>query len=282
MMSARRSARRIVKRAVGRRVATATWAACGAAVVAAQIHATGLDAQSLSRGATAAVWRHDVVRAYPHDQEAFTQGLVFRDGVLFESTGLNGQSSLRRVDLATGRVARRISVDRRYFAEGLAAWGPNLVQLTWETGVAFVYDRATFALLRTFTYQGEGWGLSDDGRQLVMSDGSSTLRFLDPATFAVTRRVTVLDGARPIDHLNELEVVDGLIFANVWLTDRIAIIDPADGRVVGWLDLANLVPAGASGNAVLNGIAYDSGAKRLFVTGKLWPKLYEIRVHRPS
>jgi glutamine cyclotransferase len=173
-------------------------------------------------------------------------------------------------------------VDRRYFAEGLAAWGPNLVQLTWETGIALVYDRATFKLLRTFTYQGEGWGLADDGRQLVMSDGSSTLRFLDPVTFAVTRRVTVTDGPRAIDHLNELEVVDGLIFANVWLTDRIAIIDPADGRVVGWLDLADLVPSGASGNAVLNGIAYDSSAKRLFITGKLWPTLYEIRAHRPS
>jgi glutamine cyclotransferase len=194
---------------------------------------------------------------------------------------LNGKSSLRRVDIETGRVTRRISVDRRYFAEGLAAWGPDLVQLTWETGIAFVYDRATFALRRTFTYQGEGWGLTDDGRQLVMSDGSSTLRFLDPATFAVTRRVTVVDGAQAIDHLNELEMVDGLVFANVWLTDRIAVIDPADGRVVGWLNLKDLAPAGATPNAVLNGIAYDGAAKRLFVTGKLWPKLYEIRVHRP-
>jgi glutamine cyclotransferase len=264
-----------------RHIAVATWAACGAAAVAVQIQGSGRDAQA-SRGATAAVWRHDVVRSYPHDKDAFTQGLVFRDGALFESTGLNGRSSLRRVDLTTGRVARRISVDRRYFAEGLAAWGANLVQLTWETGIAFVYDRATFALLRTFSYQGEGWGLSDDGRQLVMSDGSSTLRFLDPATFTVTRRVTVLDGARPIDHLNELEVVEGLVFANVWLTDRIAAIDPADGRVVGWLDLKGLAPAGATGDAVLNGIAYDAGGKRLFVTGKLWPKLFEIRVHRPS
>jgi glutamine cyclotransferase len=276
MMGARRVARRIVARAMGRRV-VATWAACGAAVVASQLDASGRQGRQM----TAATWRHEVVRAYPHDKDAFTQGLVFRDGALFESTGLNGRSSLRRVDLATGRVARRIAVDRRYFAEGLAAWGPNLVQLTWETGIAFVYDRATFQLLRTFTYQGEGWGLSDDGRQLVMSDGSSTLRFLDPATFAVTRRVTVTDGARAIDHLNELEVVDGLVFANVWLTDRIAIIDPADGRVVGWLDLKGLAPAGTTGDAVLNGIAYDSRGKRLFITGKLWPKLYEIRVHRP-
>jgi glutamine cyclotransferase len=243
---------------------------------------SGRQAQNLTRDTTAVVWRHDVVRAYPHDKDAFTQGLVFRDGALFESTGLNGKSSLRLVDLATGRVTRRISVDRRYFAEGLAAWGPNLVQLTWGTGVGFVYDRATFKLLRTFTYEGEGWGLSDDGRQLVMSDGTSTLRFLDPATFGVTRRVTVMDGGRPVDHLNELEVVDGLVFANVWLTDRIAIIEPATGRVAGWLDLRGLAPAGAGGNAVLNGIAYDSAARRLFITGKLWPTLYEIRVHRPS
>ena len=266
----------------GRRVVAATRAAyCAAVIAACQIPAAGREPQASSRG-TAPIWRHEVVRAYPHDRDAFTQGLVFRDGALFESTGLNGKSSLRLVDLTTGRVTRRVSVDRRYFAEGLAAWGPNLVQLTWETGIGFVYDRASFKLLRTFTYQGEGWGLTDDGRQLVMSDGSSTLRFLDPVTFAVTRRVTVTDGPRAIDHLNELEVVDGLIFANVWLTDRIAVIDPADGRVVGWLDLADLVPAGASGNAVLNGIAYDSGAKRLFVTGKLWPTLYEIRAHRPS
>jgi len=278
-MTAERTGRPVA----GRRVVAATRAAyCAAVIAACQIPASGREPQTSSRGTAAPIWRHDVVRAYPHDRKAFTQGLLFRDGALFESTGLNGESSLRLVDLATGRVTRRVSVDRRYFAEGLAAWGPTLVQLTWETGIALVYDRATFKLLRTFTYQGEGWGLTDDGRQLVMSDGSSTLRFLDPVTFAVTRRVTVTEGPRAIDHLNELEVVDGLIFANVWLSNRIAIIDPADGHVVGWLDLADLVPAGVSGNAVLNGIAYDSGAKRLFVTGKLWPTLYEIRAHRPS
>jgi len=268
--------------AAGRRAVAATRAAyCAAVIAACQIPAAGRAPQTSSRGAAAPVWRHEVVHAYPHDRDAFTQGLVFRDGALFESTGLNGKSSLRLVDLATGRVTRRVSVDRRYFAEGLAAWGPHLVQLTWETGIAFVYDRATFKLLRTFTYQGEGWGLADDGRQLVMSDGTPTLRFLDPVTFAVTRRVTVTDGRVAIDRLNELEAVDGLIFANVWLTDRVAIIDPVDGHVVGWLNLADLVPSGTSGNAVLNGIAYDSSGKRLFVTGKLWPTLYEIRAHRP-
>jgi len=230
----------------------------------------------------APIWRHDVVRAYPHDPEAFTQGLVYRDGFLYESTGLNGRSSLRRVALETGRVVQRQSVDRRYFAEGLASWGPNLLQLTWDTGVGFVYDRASFRLLRTFTYAGEGWGLADDGRQLVMSDGTPTLRFLDPATFTVTRRITVREGAAPVDELNELEVVKGLIYANVWHSERIAIISPDDGRVVAWLDLSKLAPKKAiSGDAVLNGIAYDAAADRLFVTGKLWPQLFEIKVRRP-
>jgi len=233
------------------------------------------------RAARASVWRHEVVRTYPHDPDAFTQGLVFRDGALYESTGLNGKSSLRRVALETGRVLQRTAVDRRYFAEGLAAWGPNLVQLTWDTNIAFVYDRASFKLLRTFTYGGEGWGLADDGRQLILSDGTPALRFLDPATFAETRRVTVRDGATPVEDLNELEVVDGLIYANVWLTDRIAVIAPADGRVVAWLDLKGLAPKGASADAVLNGIAYDAAGGRLFVTGKLWPRLFEIRVRRP-
>ena len=229
----------------------------------------------------APVWQHEVVRAYPHDAEAFTQGLVFRDGALYESTGLKGKSSLRRVALDTGRVLQRISLDRRYFAEGLAAWGPNLVQLTWDTNIGFVYDRASFRLLRTFTYAGEGWGLADDGRQLILSDGTPALRFLDPATLSEARRVTVRDAGVAVDDLNELEVVGDLVYANVWLTDRIAVIAPADGRVVAWLDLKGLAPAVSSADAVLNGIAYDAAAGRLFVTGKLWPRLFEIRVRRP-
>lgn len=228
----------------------------------------------------APMWRYDVVRAYPHDSDAFTQGLLFRDGFLYESTGRNGQSSLRRVALETGTVVQRIAVDRRYFAEGLAAWGPTLLQLTWETGVGFVYDRASFRLLRTFTYSGEGWGLTDDGKQLVMSDGTPTLRFLDPGTLAVTRRLTVREGNTPVDDLNELEVVQGLIYANVWLTERIAVIAPDDGHVVAWLDLSKLVPKVASADAVLNGIAYDAARDRLFITGKLWPQLFEIKVRR--
>lgn len=227
----------------------------------------------------APVWRYDVVRAYPHDSHAFTQGLLFRDGFLYESTGRNGASSLRRVALETGTVVQRIAIDRRYFAEGLAAWGPTLLQLTWDTGVGFVYDRASFRLLRTFTYSGEGWGLADDGKQLVMSDGTPTLRFLDPGTLAVTRRLTVREGNTPVDDLNELEVVQGLIYANVWLTERIAVIAPDDGHVVAWLDLSTLVPRVASAD-VLNGIAYDAARDRLFVTGKLWPQLFEIKVRR--
>ena len=232
------------------------------------------------RGA-APVWRYDLIRSYPHDPEAFTQGLVFRDGFLYESTGRNGRSSLRRVVLETGRVVQRVAVDRRYFAEGLASWGPHLVQLTWDTGVGFVYDRTSFKLLKTFTYAGEGWGLADDGKQLVLSDGTPTLKFLDPSTFTVTRRVTVREGASPVDELNELEIIDGLVYANVWLTERIAIISPDDGRVVAWLDLSKLSPELASPDAVLNGIAYDAAGDRLFVTGKMWPRLFEIKVRRP-
>jgi len=235
----------------------------------------GLDAQ-------APLVRYEVVRSYPHDAEAFTQGLVYRDGYLYESTGLNGRSTIRRVDVATGKIVQRFALDQRYFGEGLAAWGTRLVQLTWDTNIGFVYDRATFKLLSTFSYRGEGWGLADDGRRLIMSDGTPTLRFLDPETLAETGRVTVMDGARPLRDLNELEVVKGEVFANVWTTDRIAIIDPATGRVAGWLDLAGLVPSRQNPNAVLNGIAYDPSRDRLFVTGKLWPRMFELRVHRPQ
>lgn len=252
-------------------------------LLAAGMAGVAVVAAPLAQRNAAPTWRYDLVRTYPHDSDAYTQGLLYRDGFLYESTGRNGKSSLRRVALDTGAVVQRVAVDRRYFAEGLAAWGPNLLQLTWETGVGFVYDRASFRLLRTFTYAGEGWGLADDGRQLVMSDGTPTLRFMDPNTLAVTRRVTVRDNGRPVDELNELEVVQGLVYANVWLTTRIAVIAPDDGHVVAWLGLAKLVPAAAAGNAdaVLNGIAYDAGGDRLFVTGKLWPQLFEIKVRRP-
>lgn len=231
--------------------------------------------------AGAPVYGYEVVNVYPHDREAFTQGLLFRDGVLYESTGLNGKSSLRKVQLETGKVLQQITVDARYFAEGLTDWGSRLVQLTWNTNIGFVYDTASFKRLQTFTYAGEGWGLAHDDRQLIMSDGTATLRFLDPQTFAVTRRVQVSDGGMPVRDLNELEFIDGQVYANVWLTDRIAMIAPDTGRVAGWINLDGLMARGAvSGDAVLNGIAWDAQRRRLFVTGKLWPSLFEIRVRK--
>jgi glutaminyl-peptide cyclotransferase len=229
----------------------------------------------------APVYGYEVVNVYPHDRDAFTQGLLYRDGVLFESTGLKGRSTLRKVRLETGQVLQQTTVDSRYFAEGLSDWGSRLVQLTWDTNVGFVYDLASFKQLRTFAYTGEGWGLTQDGRHLIMSDGSPTLRFLDPETFQAARSLTVRDGDLPVEDLNELEFVDGEIYANVWTTDRIAIISPATGVVTGWINLAGLMPRGSTtGDAVLNGIAYDPTRKRLFVTGKLWPRLFEIRVRR--
>ncbi len=221
-----------------------------------------------------------VVHTYPHDPNAFTQGLEYFDGRLYESTGLNGRSSIREVEIETGRVIRRRPLSPSFFGEGLTLWKSELVQLTWQSGLAFVYDRATFEPVRTFTYTGEGWGLTHDRDSLIMSDGTDALRFLDPATFRERRRVTVTDGGAPVRELNELEYVKGEIYANVWQTSRIVRIDPATGRVVGWIDLAGLqrLVGPVSPDAVLNGIAYDATHDRLFVTGKLWPKLYEIRV----
>ena len=221
-----------------------------------------------------------VIATYPHDPKAFTQGLIFLDGNLYESTGLKGQSSLRMDELASGRTLREHDVPPEFFAEGLTNWGSTLIQLTWQAHTAFVYDRASFRLLRTFHYEGEGWGLTQDGRHLILSDGSSTLRFLNPGTFAVERTIAVRDHGKPIDQLNELEYVHGEIYANVWMSDRIARISPATGVVLGWIDLTGLLPVveQSSHDAVLNGIAYDRKGDRLFVTGKLWPKLFEIRV----
>lgn len=221
-----------------------------------------------------------VVHTYPHDPSAFTQGLIFVDGALYESTGLNGKSSLRMVDLTSGRVLQQEPVDSRYFAEGLTDWGSTLVQLTWESHVGLVYDRFSFRQLRTFSYPGEGWGLTHNRDALILSDGTAMLRFLDPVTFKQVRQVTVTEHGRPVDQLNELEWVRGEIYANVWHTDRIARISPATGKVLGWIDLSGILRAGeqSTPEAVLNGIAYDAVHDRLFVTGKLWPKLFEIKV----
>jgi glutamine cyclotransferase len=239
-----------------------------------------MDAQR-AKAATAPVYGYTVVNSYPHDPQAFTQGLIFRDGVLFESTGVNGQSSLRKVRLETGEVLQRINIDARYFAEGMTDWGNRLIQLTYTTKIGFVYDISSFALQRTFDYTGEGWGLTHDPKRLIMSDGTSALRFLDPETLRETSRVRVLDGSRPVENLNELEWVKGQVLANVWLTERIAIIAPDTGRVAAWLDLTGIRgPARSGTDDVLNGIAYDAARDRLFVTGKYWSRLFEIRIKR--
>jgi len=221
-----------------------------------------------------------VVKAYPHDQAAYTQGLIYRNGFLFESTGLNGRSSLRRVRLETGEVLQQHRVDRAYFAEGLAEWNGQLVQLTWQSNIAFVYDLASFAPRRTLAYSGEGWGLTRDQQGFILSDGSEYLRFLHPDTFREVRRITVTDAGVPVRDLNELEFVGGEIYANVWHSDRIARISPESGRVLRWIDLRGLMSSGyrLDSEAVLNGIAYDTMNRRLFVTGKLWPRLFHIEI----
>ena len=221
-----------------------------------------------------------IIHTYPHDPNAYTQGLIYLDGNLYESTGLKGRSSLRMVDLETGRVLQKADVPSQYFAEGLAPWGSTLVQLTWQSHVVFVYDRFSFRLLRTLPYNGEGWGLTEDGRSLILSDGTATLHFLNPLTLHEVRSVVVKDHGAPVTQLNELEYVRGQIYANVWHTDRIARISPATGQVLGWIDLSGLLAPGevSDPEAVLNGIAYDAAHDRLFVTGKLWPKLFEIKV----
>lgn len=228
----------------------------------------------------APVQGYELIRVYPHARDAFTQGLIYLDGYLYESTGLNGASSVRKVDLVSGRVLQRHDVDGRYFGEGLTHWESNLIQLTWRNGVGFVYDRASLRPRQSFRYAGEGWWLTQDGRRLIMSDGSATLRFLDPLTFRETHALGVRDGGKPVTMLNELEYVRGEIYANVLGSDRIARISPATGQVLGWIDLSGLLsPAERTGTVgELNGIAYDEKRDRLFVTGKRWPKLFEIRV----
>ena len=220
-----------------------------------------------------------IQQVYPHDPGAFTQGLQYLDGVLYEGTGLNGRSSIRKVKLETGAVLQQRSVPAAYFGEGIVVWHKELIELTWQSQVAFVYDRDTFSPTRTFHYEGEGWGLTHDGANLIMSDGSAALRVLDPATFAERRRINVTAAGVPVKNLNELEFVKGEIFANIWQTNYIARISPKSGAVTGWIDLRGLLSDDEARHAdVLNGIAYDAEHDRLFVTGKLWPKLFEIKL----
>ena len=219
-----------------------------------------------------------IVRTFPHDSNAFTQGLAYRDGFLYEGTGLQGRSSLRKVRLETGEVVQRIDLAPEFFGEGITLLKDAVLQLTWQSQIGFVYRLSDFQLRRRFTYSGEGWGLASHGGEIFMSDGTSEIRVLDPGTLTETRRFTVRDRTHPVKELNELEVVEGEIFANVWQTDRIARISPQNGEVLGWIDLTGLLSPvyRLESGAVLNGIAYDSGRKRLFVTGKLWPNIFEI------
>jgi glutamine cyclotransferase len=226
------------------------------------------------------IYGYEVVHVWAHDPDAFTQGLVFHDGKLLESTGEVGRSSLRRVELETGKVLQKVDVPEPYFAEGITLLKGKIYQLTWQHQLGFIYDAWTFEKIGQFNYQGEGWGLTNDGQSLILSDGTNRLRFLDPDNFQVRKTIAVLDGSTPVVEINELEYVQGEIYANIWHADRIARIDPQTGRIAGWVDLTGLLSRGEvqDEEAVLNGIAYDETNGRLFVTGKLWPKLFEIRL----
>jgi glutamine cyclotransferase len=238
--------------------------------------------QPASEFSAAPEYGYRVVHVYPHDRSAFTQGLEYRGGFLYEGTGLNGRSALRKVELETGKLVQETKLAPQFFGEGITVVNQRVVQLTWQTKIGFVYEQASFRLLRNFQYPGEGWGLANDGRQVYMSDGTAEIRCWDPVTLSEQRRFTVHDGRQPVLSLNELEWVRGEIYANVWQTDRIARISPTDGLVLGWIDLSGILSNEDRSEHVdvLNGIAYDFLGDRLFVTGKLWPKLFEIRLFR--
>ena len=237
--------------------------------------------------ANAVVAKHSyqIVNIYPHDAGAFTQGLIFVDGKLYEGTGQEGRSSLREVDLQSGRVLKKVEVPVPYFGEGITLLNGKIYQLTWQHQTGFIYNAQTLEKQAEFNYTGEGWGITNDGRSLIISDGSNRIKFLDPAdSFRVTKTIAVTDGRTPVNELNELEYVNGEIYANIWHDQRIVTIDPQTGRVTGWIDLTGLLQPGAvqDEEAVLNGIAYDQAGNRLFVTGKLWPQLFEIKIKRQS
>lgn len=228
------------------------------------------------------IYGYEVVHVWPHDLDAYTQGLVFHDGKLLESTGQVGHSSLRRAEMETGKVLQKVDVPAPYFAEGITLLKGKIYQLTWQHQLGFIYDAWTFEKIGQFNYQGEGWGLSNDGQSLILGDGTNRIRFLDPDNFQVRKTIAVFDGGTPVLEINELEYVQGEIYANIWHADRIARINPQTGMIVGWIDLTGLLSRGEvhDEEAVLNGIAYDETSGRLFVTGKLWPKLFEIRLTR--
>ena len=226
------------------------------------------------------IYTYKVINTYPHDRSAFTEGLVFEDGVLYEGTGLQGYSTLRRVELETGEILQICELPPQYFGEGMTIYGNKIIQLTWQSNIGFVYDKYSFKLLKNFNYPDEGWGITYDGKHLIMSDGTATLHFLDPETFEEVNQIEVSANKIPITRINELEYIQGEIYANIWLTERIARIDPLTGQVIGWIDLKGILsPEDHSETVdVLNGIAYDAKNNRLFVTGKFWPKIFEIEL----
>jgi glutamine cyclotransferase len=221
-----------------------------------------------------------IVNTLPHDPGAFTEGLVYDDGGLIESTGINGASTLRKVELETGRVLQEVKLSDEYFGEGIAVLGGKIYQLTWQNHQGFIYDRKSLKREGEFSYTGEGWGLTTDGQSLIMDDGTNQIRFIDPTTFQVTKTIRVFAHGQPLNMLNELEYVKGELYANVWHTEYVVRIDPADGKLLGSIDFVGLYPPAdnAQGEAVMNGIAYDAAGDRLFVTGKNWPKLFEVTV----
>ena len=233
--------------------------------------------------AAAPIAGYKVVAKYPHSTQSYTEGFFYKDGLFYEGTGLNGHSALLVTQPESGRQLQQIALPPQYFGEGIIDWGPNIYQWTWQSQTCFVYDRFSLRLLKQFTYAGEGWGMTHTVNQIVSSDGTATLRFRDPLTFKEVRHIVVKDGTRTIDRLNELEYVKGEIYSNVWHSDRIVRISPRDGHVIGWIDLTGLLPANERLNdeSVLNGIAYDAKHDRLFVTGKQWPAIFEIKLVDP-
>ena len=259
----------------------------GMGLVRALILGVLIGTASLASVQAAPVYGYRIVHIYPHDPGAFTEGLFYQDGFLYESTGLEGQSGVRKVKLETGEVLQQRPLDARYFGEGIVSWKGKLVELTWQSQIGFVYDLKTFEPKSSFQYKGEGWSLTKDDHRIIMDDGTPQIRFLDPVTLKEeTGRITVTDGGRPVSQLNEMEWVKGEIYANIWQTNRIARIDPVTGKVKGWIDLTTMaILEGAKGGKpidVLNGIAYDAAHDRLFVTGKFWPDLYEIKLTGPT
>jgi glutaminyl-peptide cyclotransferase len=247
-------------------------------------HVAGCVAISLAilapRCWAAPVAGYKVIATYPHSTTSYTEGFFYLDGLFYEGTGIEGRSAVLAIQPETGKVMQRRDLPSEYFGEGIIDWGPNLYEWTWQSHICFVYDRFSLRPVKQFTYTGEGWGMTRTATEIITSDGTDTLRFRDPATFKETRHIAVKDGDKAIGQLNELEYIKGEIYANVWHSERIARISPRDGHVISWIDLTGILPADQKVDAesVLNGIAYDAKRDRLFVTGKQWPKIFEIKV----